>query len=200
MSEFSARLLAVVSPYIQLTADQVAALEQHYELLTKWNARMNLTAIRNLEDAVRRHYAECLWFAAELRRYCETVLRNDQPSVVDIGSGAGFPGIPVAVYTPAWNITLLESHRRKAVFLAESCRVLPNVRVLSKRGEDVGERFDVAISRAVDATSVLELPLAPAFGLLIGAADVPRGTSAEVLRVPWGQNRVAMFHVEPPAR
>jgi 16S rRNA (guanine527-N7)-methyltransferase len=200
MSEFADRLLTLVSPYLELSAGQLSALERHYQLLLKWNARINLTAIRSLEEAIERHYAECLWFAGELRRHCATAFHHQQPTVVDVGSGGGFPGIPIAVYAPVWNVTLVESHRRKAVFLAEAARGMPNVRVLSDRAENIHQTFDVAVSRAVNPATVLKLPLAASFGLLIGAGDVPRGTSAQVLPVPWGQKRVAMFHVEPAAR
>ena len=70
--------------------------------------------------------------------------------IADVGSGAGFPGFPVAVLRPDCSVTLIESHQRKAVYLKEASRKLPNVRVLSKLAEDVadiGEEYDWVISR-----------------------------------------------------
>ena len=103
---------------------------------------MNLTTvIRTLEEAIERHYCESLFLAAQLagRRSC---------GVADVGSGAGFPGFPVAVLRPDCSVTLIESHQRKAVFLREASRGLPNVRVLANRAEDVTRQFDRVISRA----------------------------------------------------
>src|ERR1700681_467468 len=115
-------------------------LQAHYELLLRWNRVLNLTTIDSLEEAIERHYCESLFLAVHL-----------SPSplhLADVGSGAGFPGIPVAVVRPDCTVTLIESHKRKAVFLREAARKLPNVRVLSQRGEDIKERFDCAVSRA----------------------------------------------------
>jgi 16S rRNA (guanine527-N7)-methyltransferase len=126
-------------PDLGLSAAQTAALEQHYELLLKWNKVLNLTRIERLEDAIERHYRESLFLAARL----------DSGRVADVGSGAGFPGLVVAVARPELSVTLIESHQRKAVFLREASRKLPNVRVLAKRAEDVDESFDWLISRAV---------------------------------------------------
>ena len=124
-----------------LAPEQVAALESHYELLLQWNRKLNLTAITGTEEAVERHYGESLFLASHLPA---GALR-----IVDIGSGAGFPGIPVAVQRPDCSVTLVESHQRKAVFLREATRKLHNIRVIAKRAEEVTEEFDWAISRAV---------------------------------------------------
>src|ERR1017187_6190482 len=100
----------------------------------RWNRSLNLTAIRSREEAIERHYCESLFLGARLPA---GALR-----IADVGSGAGFPGFPVAVLRPECSVTLIESHKRKAVFLREASRTLPNVRVFAKRAEDVGERFD----------------------------------------------------------
>src|ERR1017187_2918733 len=147
---------------LELSAEQIAALEGHYETLVRWNRSMNLTSISDLEEAVERHYCESLFLAASLP---PGPLR-----IVDVGSGAGFPGFPVAVLRPDCSVTLVESHQRKAVFLREVSRTLPSVRVLSKRAEAVGEQFDRVISRAVsyrDLTTSLKV-LAESADLLTG--------------------------------
>src|SRR5580693_8645036 len=107
----------------------------------RWNQTVNLTAIRMREEAIERHYCESLFLGARLPA---GALR-----IADVGSGAGFPGFPVAILRPECSVTLIESHQRKAVFLREASRAVPNVRVLAKRAEDVEETFDWVISRAV---------------------------------------------------
>jgi 16S rRNA (guanine527-N7)-methyltransferase len=169
-----------------LTGDQEAALEAHLELLMRWNRTLNLTAIRSREEAIERHYCESLFLAARLPA---GPLR-----VVDVGSGAGFPGFPVAIFRPDCSVTLIESHQRKGVFLRESSRSVPNIRVLASRAEEVNETFDRAISRAVsygDLSSILKL-LAPSVDLLSGAERPPEemGFSWESpVMLPWGRQR-----------
>jgi len=114
--------------------------------------------------------------------------------IADVGSGAGFPGFPVAVLRPECSVTLIESHQRKAVFLREASREIPNVRVLAKRAEDVAETFDWVISRAVsyaDLAPVLKL-LAANADLLSGAEGPPESLGFlwdTPLRLPWGDQR-----------
>ncbi len=112
-------------------------LEAHYQLLCRWNQKLNLTS----EESLERHYGESLFLAEHLPA---GPLR-----IADIGSGAGFPGFPIAVVRPDCQVTLIESHQRKAVFLKEASRKQPNIRVLAKRAEDVAEQFDWVVSRAV---------------------------------------------------
>lgn len=194
MSEFADLLVRVIGGYVPLKEAQVSRLEAHYEMLVRWNRKMNLTAIRTLEETVTRHYAESLYFGAIVGALAKERLGMSRPAAADIGSGAGFPGFPLAVLHPEWPVTLIESHRRKAVFLSESSRDLPGVRVLCARAENIQERFDLAVSRAVDPTEVLGLRLARATCLLAGEDDVPRGTI--VAGLPWGRRRVITFHVE----
>src|ERR1700676_5481105 len=123
MKDFKSLLELEFSPYGTLTDDQLILLEQHYQLLLRWNQKMNLTRITTLADAVRYHYCESLYLAQSLP---QSALR-----IVDIGSGAGFPGIPVAIYRPDCEVHLVESHQRKAVFLGEATRGLPNTRALA---------------------------------------------------------------------
>ncbi|MGB7761371.1 MAG: 16S rRNA (guanine(527)-N(7))-methyltransferase RsmG [Bryobacteraceae bacterium] len=168
------------------TDAQAEALESHYSLLVLWNRTLNLTAIRDLPEAVERHYCESLFLAAHLPA--------GELRIVDIGSGAGFPGLPVAVYRPDCMVTLIESHQRKAVFLKEAARSLPNVRVLARRADQAGEEFDLAISRAVsyrDLSPSLKL-LAPAAYLLSGPESAPGGMGfawEPPVPLPWGKQR-----------
>lgn len=136
---------------ITLDSGQRNALYAHYSLLKRWNERMNLTTVRRLADVVTRHFGESLAVAS--------ILGPGDGSVVDIGSGGGFPGLPVAVYCPERPVALVESVGKKAVFLKEAARNLANVRVVAGRFEDLTERFEWAVMRAV-ASEGLSGPLA----------------------------------------
>ena len=168
-----------------LSEELVAQLVRHCELMLKWNRTLNLTRIDRLDEVVERHYCESVFLARHL-----------PPSgrIVDIGSGAGFPGIPVAVLCPGSAVTLVESHQRKAVFLKEAARQLPNVRVLACRAEAVRERFDWAISRAVsyeDLRGPLKA-LAANAALLTGLDEPPASLGfswEEPILLPWGTAR-----------
>lgn len=171
---------------VELSPEQLAALEAHYQLLLRWNRTLNLTSIDSLEAIVERHYCESLFLGIHLP--------PGRLRIADIGSGAGFPGFPVAVLRPDCSVTLIESHQRKAVFLREASRKLPGVRVLAKRAEEVEEEFDRAISRAVsyrDLASFLK-KLAQNADLLTGTEPPPDGTGfvwGPPIPLPWGKRR-----------
>jgi 16S rRNA (guanine527-N7)-methyltransferase len=174
-------LLKQHSP-LPLTPEQTTLLHGHYELLVRWNAFVNLTRIQHEEEAVLRHYCESLFVALHLP--------PGALSVADIGSGAGFPGFPVAVVRPEVRMTLIESHRRKAVFLKEASRDISNIRVIAKRAEEVADKFDWIVSRAVRPEDVIKLGLAPNYAILVGEGYPG-------IQMPWGTNRNLMFHVKP---
>lgn len=175
-----------LSGIIELTPEQLEKLEAHYTLLQKWNRVLNLTAIRDLSEVVERHYGESLFLAAHLPL---TALR-----IADIGSGAGFPGIPTAILRPDCRVSLIESHQRKATFLREATRTLENVRVLPERAEAVQEKFDCVVSRAVsyeDLRSFL-CRLAPRVQLLTGREGPPTFSAMAwepPIPLPFGNNR-----------
>jgi 16S rRNA (guanine527-N7)-methyltransferase len=171
---------------VELSPGQVEALEAHYHLLLRWNRTLNLTSIKRMDEALERHYCESLFLG--------THLPQGPLRIADIGSGAGFPGFPVAVLRPDWSVTLIESHQRKAVFLCEASRSLRNVRVLAKRAEDVKEQFDWAISRAVSCRDLALFlkNLAPNVDLLTGAEAPSEGIGfvwQPAIPVPWGSQR-----------
>jgi len=171
---------------MELSSEQVAALEAHYHLLVQWNRTVNLTSIYDEKEVVERHYCESLFLGSFLpRSACR---------VADIGSGAGFPGFPVAILRPDCQVTLVESHQRKAVFLRECTRHLKNVRVRAERAEDLDSEFDWAISRAIsyeDLTTILK-KLAPNAELLTGAEEPLAEVGFDWRRpipLPWGKQR-----------
>jgi 16S rRNA (guanine527-N7)-methyltransferase len=174
---------------------QITRLYAHYELLLRWNQRMNLTTVKPGPEMVIRHYCESLFFAAHLPASKQEV------SVLDVGSGAGFPGIPMAILKPDWRITLIESVQRKAVFLRESSRDLPNVSISAQRVEHMTKTADWLVARAVDPAEVLlQIPrLALNIGLMLGEEDYSaicansRIAWAEPLRLPWGDRKLCVY-------
>lgn len=169
-----------------LEAGKIAVLEGHWELLRLWNKKLNLTTVNDLETAVERHYAESLFLGAHLP--------PDQLQIADIGSGPGFPGFPVAVLRPDCTVTLIESHQRKAVFLREASRKLPNVRVVAKRAEEAVGPFDLAISRAVSYQDLARsLPGLASRAMLLTGQESPPDALGFVwelpIPLPWGDRR-----------
>jgi 16S rRNA (guanine(527)-N(7))-methyltransferase RsmG len=167
--------------WVRLSDVQIAQLYQHYELLVRWNERMNLTSVKPGPEMVVRHYCESLFFAAHLPEQLKDV------AILDVGSGAGFPGVPLAILKPAWHVVLVEAVQKKAVFLRESCRHLQNVSVLAQRIENVTQSGDWAVSRAVEPREILRnLPrLAKRVGLMLGEEDfslLRRSTDSSLLR------------------
>ena len=138
------RITSLLLPfYPQLTPELTAQLSLYLDLLVKWNGRMNLTSIRSPEEMVQRHFGESL-FAARHLPPAETLL--------DLGSGAGFPGLPIQLALPNLHVTLAESQAKKASFLREVIRELQlPTEVWAARLESMPERtFDVVALRAVD--------------------------------------------------
>ena len=173
-----------------LSAEQFDLLERHYDLLVRWNRRINLTRLGSLDDIVQFHFFESLFLAQ--------TLGSEPLNIADVGSGAGFPGIPLAVVRPDCKVRLIESHQRKAVFLREAGRGLSNLDVISSRAEDVTEEFDLIVSRAVRPKDVLSLALSQKAALLISGkemVDIPE--PAQIISIPRTSARViATFHVE----
>ena len=132
---------------VQASASQIDDFRRHFELLTRWNARMNLTAIRKPAEVARRHFGESAFLHRAL---------PEAASFVDVGSGAGFPGLPLATLRPEARVTLLESKGRKAAFLREASRGIPNACVAHCRLRDWRGRAEWAVLRAVAPASVLE--------------------------------------------
>jgi 16S rRNA (guanine(527)-N(7))-methyltransferase RsmG len=177
---FRELLRSEFQPFGSLSELQLDQLERHYELLVSWNRRLNLTRIRDLTEVVRFHYCESL--------YVSTVLPDGPLNVCDVGSGAGFPGIPLAVIRSNVEMTLIEADQRKAVFLREATRKLRNVQVVASRYQGSTARFDWVVSRAVSHEDILASRLAPSSALLVAARSAPDG--AEIATLPWGRDRV----------
>jgi 16S rRNA (guanine527-N7)-methyltransferase len=138
-------IATLLEPYLDPPVAILPQLSAYLELLLKWNARTNLTAIREPEEIVRRHFGESLFAARHLDAETSTLL--------DLGSGAGFPGLPMALLHPQIRVTLAESQHKKASFLREVVRTLGlPIEVWAGRAEALPpeRRFHTVALRAVD--------------------------------------------------
>ena len=196
--ETIARLLA---PFAQLDEQRLLLTSTYIDILLKWNARINLTAVRNPEEIVTRHFGES-YFAAE-------VLRSGgvPPTAIDLGSGAGFPGIPLAISMPETQVTLIESSGKKATFLREvvSALELKNVSVFAGRSEEYRNQAALATMRAVERfekalpTTMALVEARGRVALMIGTAQIAIARSlgksvgwAEPITIPGGHSRTLL--------
>ena len=134
-----AELLRPFTAEAELSREALTQLRLYLDLLLRWNARVNLTAVRDAEEIVQRHFGESLFAARVLN------LRNrETTTLADVGSGAGFPGIPIKVWAPHIGLTLIESQNKKATFLREVLRTLKleNAQVFCGRAEQWGQTAD----------------------------------------------------------
>jgi 16S rRNA (guanine527-N7)-methyltransferase len=149
----------LLTPYFSksdVPATLLPQLSTYLDLLLKWNARTNLTAIRDPEEIVRRHFGESLFAARHLDAGTITLL--------DFGSGAGFPGLPIALLRPDIQVTLAESQNKKAAFLREAVRSLHlPTEVWPDRVESMpaSRQFHTIALRAVDNMAAAIASAAP---------------------------------------
>ena len=166
-------IASLLTPYLPDPAPVIVSrLSVYLELLLKWNARTNLTAIRDPEEIVRRHFGESLFAGQHLAPDINTLL--------DFGSGAGFPGLPIAILRPEIAVTLAESQNKKATFLREVVRTLGlQAKVWGGRVETLPEviHFHTVTLRAVDHMPAALSAAAPRADkellLLVGGATTP---------------------------
>jgi 16S rRNA (guanine527-N7)-methyltransferase len=126
--------------------EQIRQIQQYMALLLKWNDAMNLTAIQDPLEILYRHFCESMFGAS--------LIATTGGRLADVGSGGGFPGLPLKIVRPDLEVCLIDSNVKKATFLAEVVRelALPRARVLVSRYEELDEEvapLDIACSRAV---------------------------------------------------
>jgi len=181
---FAELLRKRISSIVELSPTQLNQLEHHYNLLIKWNKVLNLTSLRRIEEIVERHYCESIFLGVHLPLGAF--------SIGDVGSGAGFPGVPVAIVRTDCLVSLIESHQRKSVFLREATRGLENTNVLAERVENVNAKFDWVVCRAIRFSDV-ERPLSLiATRIAILGTEQPIGsrfTWNTPIQLPWGRQR-----------
>ena len=145
---------------IDLNEEQLDKFKKYMELLLEWNEKINLTAITEEDEVILKHFVDSM-----------TVLKyiDDGASIVDVGTGAGFPGIPVSIANDNVNVTLVDSLNKRINFLQEVISEinLTNIKAIHSRAEDFGqnkehrEKYDISVSRAVANLSVLVEYLLP---------------------------------------
>ncbi|HET8888432.1 MAG TPA: 16S rRNA (guanine(527)-N(7))-methyltransferase RsmG [Candidatus Angelobacter sp.] len=198
----TANIARLLQPFIQLDEMRLAAILKYIDLLLKWNARINLTAIRAPEEIVERHFGESFFAAKHI------LARGPVKTAIDLGSGAGFPGVPFALLAPQVEVTLIESSQKKSTFLKELIYSLElrNVKVFSGRAESYSQSADLVMLRAVEKFEEA-LPLAlqlvspgGSLALMIGTSQVELARSShcdlqwqEPLMVPSGHSRVLLI-------
>jgi 16S rRNA (guanine527-N7)-methyltransferase len=181
----------------------------YIDILIRWNARINLTAIRDPEEIVVRHFGESLFAARHV--FPETAAEAGL-ELIDIGSGAGFPGIPMKIWEPALRVTLIESNQKKATFLREVIRglTLTDIHVFSSRAEEFPGRAGVVSLRAVERFEAALAVAARLVGragrlvLLIGASQVAKARElvpefdwADSICLPQSSKRVLLVGSAP---
>lgn len=194
-------LLAEVG--VALDEEQMSVLLIHFELLLRWNRKANLTSIRHPGQILRRHFAESLFLTR--------VVQLGPGLLYDIGSGAGFPGLPLKVAHPELGLVLVESSQKKAAFLKEVVRAsrLEGVRVEAARAEDLARRPGRELGHWLTMRAVGQLDrLLPLLrrlllpegqmALFLGAADAERVSKlagfawAAPVPVPGSERRVIL--------
>jgi len=195
----------LLEPYARLDSAQLRLTSIYIDLLVKWNARINLTAIRDPQEIVTRHFGESFFAARQL------LSRGPWRSVIDLGSGAGFPGIPLAMLMTESRVTLIESNQKKATFLKEVIFALEldNATVFHGRGETCAEQADLVIMRAVekfeDSLEVASNLARPngTVALMIGASQVSRARAVvsnvewiETVQIPGSESRILLVGIK----
>ena len=143
----------------QLSPKQLEQFSVYYQDLVDWNQRINLTSITGYEEVQIKHFCDSLTVTMELKLSAS----SSRPRVLDVGSGAGFPGIPIKILFPDISLVLLESTAKKTVFLRHLKEKLglEDVKIVTGRAEEVAhmaqyrEKFDIVLARAVAPLSTL---------------------------------------------
>jgi 16S rRNA (guanine527-N7)-methyltransferase len=202
----TATIAGLLRPFAEPNPAQLEQTGAYLNLLLKWNAKVNLTSVRDPRQMVTRHFGESYFAAREL------LSSEPAATVIDLGSGAGFPGLPLAMFDPAVRVTLIESNAKKVAFLNEVIAALKlgNVRVVRQRAEAFVGSADLVTMRAVErfeAMAPIALRLVRSGGrlaLMIGASQVTAakrvvgGMAWEPLReIPGSYSRVILVGTKP---
>jgi 16S rRNA (guanine527-N7)-methyltransferase len=206
---FDVDLATLLRPYIaELSLSALDQVSRYMDLLLRWNAKMNLTSIRDPEQIVTRHFGESFFLAEKLLQVGIFRKAEGSTNVIDVGSGAGFPGIPLKIACPYITLSLIEAQQRKAVFLKEVLRALNlDAEVKNVRAEALLDSLagsaDLVTLRAVEKFEAI-LPVAARLvrpkgrlALLIGNPQAEKAMDLlkswhfdQMLPIPGSENRI----------
>ena len=168
---------------LELSQEQLEQFQTYYETLTDWAERVSLTAVKDEEGVQKRHFLES---AALIPVLADEGLSLEDRSLIDVGSGAGIPGLPLKILVPSLRLTLVEAKQRKAEFLSELLPKLglTDVSLVTRRAEEAArdprqrEQYDYAVAKALaPLRTLLELTLP--FVQMGGVVVAPKGKEAE---------------------
>ena len=159
---------------INLNKEQIKKFSQYLELLIQWNQKINLTSLKTPQEIIIKHFLDSISCIKVFDKYIDI----EGISIIDVGTGAGFPGIPIKIVCPSINLSLLEARKKKTIFLEKIVEEMnfQRVEILNGRAEAFGkcpdyrEKYDIALSRAVAPLSTLSeycLPLIRVGGLFV---------------------------------
>ena len=190
---------------VDLSDDQVKQFFLYYKMMIEWNQFMNLTAITDMKEAVFKHFVDSVSLVKAMDVSRET-------SLIDVGTGAGFPGIPLKIVFPALKVTLLDSLNKRVRFLNEVIDKigLKEISAIHGRAEDVGrnpeyrERYDMCVSRAVANLATLSeycLPFVKIGGSFVsykaGAIEDELSQAKNAVKILGGKvEKVVNFRIE----
>ena len=192
----STLLAGLAALQLKLSEQQISQLLAYQEMIGKWTKVYNLTSVRNPSEMMTHHLLDSLSVVPALQRYLQGAGLAQGSGLLDVGSGAGLPGVVIAICCPAVNVTCVDTVAKKAAFIKQAALALklPNLAGLHARVESITEPFDIICSRAFAS-------LADFTNWSMGAL-VPQGVwmamkgkhpSDELLAL---SKNIAMFHVE----
>lgn len=163
--------------HIEIKEEQKEAFMTYMNLLIEWNKKMNLTAIKEPEEVISKHFVDSLTILSYIK---------EEDSIIDVGTGAGFPGIPIKIMSPSNKVVLLDSLNKRLLFLEEVIQSLElqGIELVHARAEEGGqnkkyrETFDIATSRAVAPLNILAEYLLP-FVKVNGHCIIMKGSNAK---------------------
>ena len=161
---------------IEMDENKAKLFYEYMNMLLEWNEKMNLTAITDPEDVIVKHFVDSLTISKQI---------ENNSKIIDVGTGAGFPGIPLKIYNESLKVTLLDSLNKRTIFLKEVVDKLElkNVEIIHGRAEDYAqdlkyrEKYDYAVSRAVAPLNILLEYLVP-YTKINGNVIAMKGSSA----------------------
>ncbi len=159
---------------IDINKEQIRKFSRYLELLLQWNQKINLTSLKAPQEIIIKHFLDSISCVKGINKHFDT----KEISVIDVGTGAGFPGIPIKIICPSIRLFLLEARNKKTIFLEKVADEMnfQKVKILNGRAEifgksaDYREKYDIVVSRAVARLTVLSeycLPLVRVGGLFV---------------------------------